>query len=99
MKYEVVIYDGNRRTNYEFPRTATLANVFKILHFNPVAGSVTVKSWKAGIVIPVNDNQINKLPLEIYPYVKVNSIPRITVTLVSEPPKPKKKAPDADNHE
>lgn len=82
-KYEVLISDGIRIGNYEYPKNAKIADVLKDHGFKPVGNMVGILTGGGGHV-HVNGNDLEHTRLFQCPYTWVGSLPRVTIRLMSD---------------
>ena len=80
---EVLISDGIRIGNYEYPENAKIADVLKDHGFKPVGKMVGILTG-GGSHVPVKGDDLKHIRLFQCPYTWVGSLPRITIRLMSD---------------
>lgn len=80
---EVLISDGIRIGNYEYPENAKIADVLKDHGFKPVGNMVGILTG-GGSHVPVKGDDLEHTRLFQCPYTWVGSLPRITIRLMSD---------------
>ena len=81
--YEVLISDGIRIGNYEYPEDARIANILKDHGYKPVGKMVGILTGGGGHV-PVKGDDLEHTRLFQCPYTWVGSLPRVTIRLMSD---------------
>lgn len=81
--YEVLISDGIRIGNYEYPENAKIADVLKDHGFKPVGKMVGIMTGGGGHV-PVNGDDLEHIRLFQCPYTWVGDLQRVTIRLLSD---------------
>ena len=81
--YEVLISDGIRIGNYEYPEDARIANILKDHAFRPVGEMVGILTG-GGSHVPVKGDDLEHTRLFQCPYTWVGSLPRVTIRLMSD---------------
>ena len=81
--YEVLISDGIRIGNYEYPENAKIADVLKDHGFKPVGNMVGILTG-GGSHVPVKGDDLEHTRLFQCPYTWVGSLPRVTIRLMSD---------------
>ena len=81
--YEVLISDGIRIGNYEYPENAKIADVLKDHGFKPVGNIVGILTG-GGSHVPVKVDDLEHTRLFQCPYTWVGSLPRVTIRLMSD---------------
>ena len=81
-KYEVVISDGIRIGNYEYPEDARIANILKDHAFRPVGEMVGILTGGGGHV-PVKGDDLEHIRLFQCPYTWVGDLQRVTIHLLA----------------
>ena len=82
-KYEVLISDGIRIGNYEYPENEKIADVLKDHGFKPVGNMVGILTG-GGSHVPVKGDDLKHIRLFQCPYTWVGSLPRVTIRLMSD---------------
>lgn len=80
---EVLISDGIRIGNYEYPENAKIADVLKDHGFKPVGNMVGILTG-GGSHVPVKGDDLEHTRLFQCPYTWVGSLPRVTIRLMSD---------------
>ena len=80
---EVLISDGIRIGNYEYPENAKIADVLKDHGFKPVGKMVGILTG-GGSHVPVKGDDLEHTRLFQCPYTWVESLPRVTIRLMSD---------------
>lgn len=80
---EVLISDGIRIGNYEYPENAKIADVLKDHGFKPVGNMVGILTG-GGSHVPVKGDDLKHIRLFQCPYTWVGSLPRVTIRLMSD---------------
>lgn len=80
---EVLISDGIRIGNYEYPENAKIADVLKDHGFKPVGKMVGILTG-GGSHVPVKGDDLEHIRLFQCPYTWVGSLPRVTIRLMSD---------------
>ena len=80
---EVLISDGIRIGNYEYPGNAKIADVLKDHGFKPVGKMVGILTG-GGSHVPVKGDDLEHTRLFQCPYTWVGSLPRVTIRLMSD---------------
>ena len=80
---EVLISDGIRICNYEYPENAKIADVLKDHGFKPVGKMVGILTG-GGSHVPVKGDDLEHTRLFQCPYTWVGSLPRVTIRLMSD---------------
>jgi len=81
--YEVLISDGIRIGNYEYPEDAKIATVLKDHGFKPAGKMVGILTG-GGSHVPVKGDDLEHTRLFQCPYTWVESLPRVTIRLMSD---------------
>ena len=81
--YEVLISDGIRIGNYEYPENAKIADVLKDHGFKPVGNMVGILTG-GGSHVPVKGDDLEHTRLFQCPYTWGGSLPRVTIRLMSD---------------
>ena len=81
--YEVLISDGIRIGNYEYHEYARIANILKDHGFKPVGKMVGILTG-GGSHVPVKGDDLEHTRLFQCPYTWVESLPRVTIRLMSD---------------
>ena len=81
--YEVVISDGIRIGNYEYPEDARIANILKDHAFRPVGEMVGILTG-GGVHIQVNGDDLKHIRLFQCPYTWVGDLQRVTIRLLAD---------------
>ena len=81
--YEVLISDGIRIGNYEYPENAKIADVLKDHGFKPVGNMVGILTG-SGSHVPVKGDDLEHTRLFQCPYTWVGSLSRVTIRLMSD---------------
>ena len=81
--YEVLISDGIRIGNYEYPDDAKIATVLKDHGFKPAGKMVGILTG-GGSHVPVKGDDLEHTRLFQCPYTWVESLPRVTIRLMSD---------------
>ena len=82
-KYEVVISDGIRIGNYEYPEDARISNILKDHGFKPVGKMVEILTGGGGHV-PVKGDDLENIRLFQCPYTWVGDFQRVTIHLLAD---------------
>jgi hypothetical protein len=82
-KYEVLISDGIRIGNYEYPEDANIATVLKDHGFKPVGKMVGILTG-GGVHIQVNGDDLEHTRLFQCPYTWVGDLQRVTIRLLAD---------------
>lgn len=82
-KYEVLISDGIRIGNYEYPEDARIANILKDHGFKPVGKMVGILTGGGGHV-PINGDDLEHTRLFQCPYTLVGDLQRVTIHLLAD---------------
>ena len=82
-KYEVVISDGIRIGNYEYPEDARIANILKDHAFRPVGEMVGILTGGGGHV-HVKGDDLEHIRLFQCPYTWVGDLQRVTIHLLAD---------------
>lgn len=82
-KYEVLISDGIRIGNYEYPEDARISNILKDHGFKPVGKMVGILTGGGGHV-HVNGNDLEHTRLFQCPYTWVGDLQRVTIHLLAD---------------
>ena len=80
---EVLISDGIRIGNYEYPENAKIADVLKDHGFKPAGKMVGILTG-GGSHVPVKGDDLEHTRLFQCPYTWVGSLPRVTIRLMSD---------------
>ena len=80
---EVLISDGIRIGNYEYPENAKIADILKDHGFKPVGNMVGILTG-GGSHVPVKGDDLEHTRLFQCPYTWVGSLPRVTIRLMSD---------------
>lgn len=81
--YEVLISDGIRIGNYEYPENAKIADILKDHGFKPVGNMVGILTG-GGSHVTVKGDDLKHIRLFQCPYTWVGSLPRVTIRLMSD---------------
>lgn len=82
-KYEVLISDGIRIGNYEYPEDARIANILKNHGFKPVSKMVGILTGGGGHV-PIKGDDLEHTRLFQCPYTWVGDLQRVTIHLLAD---------------
>ena len=82
-KYEVLISDGIRIGNYEYPEDARIANILKDHGFKPVGKMVGILTGGGGHV-PIKGDDLKHTRLFQCPYTLVGDLQRVTIHLLAD---------------
>lgn len=82
-KYEVLISDGIRIGNYEYPENAKIADVLKDHGFKPVGKMVGILTGGGGHV-PIKGDDLEHTRLFQCPYTLVGDLQRVTIHLLAD---------------
>lgn len=82
-KYEVLISDGIRIGNYEYPENAKIADVLKDHGFKPVVKMVGILTG-GGSHVPVKGEVLEYVKLFQCPYTWVGDLQRVTIHLLAD---------------
>lgn len=82
-KYEVLISDGIRIGNYEYPEDARIANILKDHEFKPVGKMVGILTGGGGHV-PIKGDDLEHTRLFQCPYTLVGDLQRVTIHLLAD---------------
>ena len=82
-KYEVVISDGIRIGNYEYPEDVKIADILKDHGFKPTGKMVGILTGGA-IHIPVKGDDLDHTRLLQCPYTWVGDLQRVTIRLLAD---------------
>jgi len=80
---EVLISDGIRIGNYEYPEDARIANILKDHAFRPVGEMVGILTGGGGHV-PVKGDDLEHIRLFQCPYTWVGDLQRVTIRLLAD---------------
>ena len=80
---EVLISDGIRIGNYEYPEDARIANILKDHAFRPVGEMVGILTGGGGHVT-VKGDDLEHIRLFQCPYTLVGDLQRVTIHLLSD---------------
>lgn len=81
--YEVLISDGIRIGNYEYPEDAKIANILKDHGFKPVSKMVGILTG-GGVHIQVNGDDLEHIRLFQCPYTWVGDLQRVIIRLLAD---------------
>ena len=81
--YEVLISDGIRIGNYEYPENAKIADVLKDHGFKPVGKMVGILTG-GGSHVPVKGEVMEYVKLFQCPYTWVGDLRRVTIHLLAD---------------
>lgn len=82
-KYEVLISDGIRIGNYEYPEDARIANILKDHGYKPVSKMVGILTGGGGHV-SVKGDDIEHIRLFQCPYTWVGDLQRVTIRFLAD---------------
>ena len=82
-KYEVLISDGIRIGNYEYPEDARIANILKDHGYKPVGKMVGILTGGGGHV-PIKGDDLEHTRLFQCPYTLVGDLQRVTIHLLAD---------------
>lgn len=82
-KYEVLISDGIRIGNYEYPENAKIADILKDHGFKPVGKMVEILTG-GGSHVPVKGEVLEYVKLFQCPYTWVGDLQRVTIHLLAD---------------
>ena len=82
-KYEVLISDGIRIGNYEYPEDARIANILKDHAFRPAGKMVGILTG-GGSHVPVTGDDLEHIRLFQCPYTWVGDLQRVTIHLLAD---------------
>ena len=81
--YEVLISDGIRIGNYEYPENAKIANILKDHGYKPVGKMVGILT-DGGSHVPVKGEILEYVKLFQCPYTWVGDLQRVTIHLLAD---------------
>lgn len=82
-KYEVLISDGIRIGNYEYPEDAKITDILKDHGFKPVGKMVGILTGCGGHV-PIKGDDLEHTRLFQCPYTWVGDLQRVTIHLLAD---------------